>query len=188
LGYLDEALDVVEPFSDGRRMPEWLYWGRVRETFVAAGEIDKAVEASERAAELAPDNPTILIDLAATLLRYRGDTARAQELLYRAKAHAISDMLANFVLLTEAVLTFEQGKASLAIEKLEQAQAGLNAYRNATPLVGAIIDRNHAYLALAHAKVGDTDEAERHYRLAEPRLRALKADDLIQRCEKALHL
>ena len=56
----------------------------------------------------------------------------------------------------------------------------------ATPLMGAAVARNHAYLALATAALGDRKLAERHLRRALPRLRALGQDDLVERCEAAV--
>ena len=53
------------------------------------------------------------------------------------------------------------------------------------PMMRAAVDITHALLALAHAASGDHEAAARHFRLAEPRLRALRYDDLLARCDKA---
>jgi tetratricopeptide (TPR) repeat protein len=186
LGRLDEALALLEPFRDGRRMPAWLYWGRLPEVYRAAGQADQCLTAAETAAELAPENPTILLDLAANLLRYRRDTRRARDLLKRARGHALSDMVQLFVKRAEGVLALEEGRADEAARRLEEVQEGFRGFRHASPLIGVVVDSNHAYLALANAALGLTDAAERHFRLAEPRLRALKAEDLLERCRQAL--
>jgi hypothetical protein len=59
-------------------------------------------------------------------------------------------------------------------------------FQYATPLVGVAIDGAYAYLALAHAALGDRPQAERCYQRAAPRLRARKSFDVLQRCEQAL--
>jgi hypothetical protein len=46
----------------------------------------------------------------------------------------------------------------------------------------------HAYLALAHAARLDRETAVRYFRLAEPRMKALRQVELLSRCQKALGL
>lgn len=43
-------------------------------------------------------------------------------------------------------------------------------------------------LAICDAKLGDYPSALRHFRKAEPRLRAVQAKDLLERCQEALGL
>ena len=52
--------------------------------------------------------------------------------------------------------------------------------------MGSAVDRIHVYLALACAATGDHHAAEEHYRLAEPRLLALNATDLLDRCRTVI--
>jgi Tfp pilus assembly protein PilF len=88
--------------------------------------------------------------------------------------------------MVEGMLALEEGTTQAAVDQLEESLQMMAPFRNATPLYGAIMDRTHAYLALAYAKVGDKETAERHYRQAAPRMRALMADDLLRRCEQAI--
>jgi hypothetical protein len=186
LGRLDAALDTVRPFADDPGTPAWLYWGQLADVFHAAKLGDRAIECGEKAVEHAPDNPTVLIDLAASLLRYRRDAARARPLLDRARAHEISDMLAPFVLLTEGVCALEENRPDRARELLDESLRRSEPFRHSTALMGAAIDRIHTYLCLACAAAGDHATAEDHFRIAEPRLRAFHTDDLIERCQAAL--
>jgi tetratricopeptide (TPR) repeat protein len=175
LGRLDEAIKVLKPFADGQNMPSWLYWGRIGDVYYAGGKYELIVPAQEKAAEMAPDNPTVLLDL-------------ARKLLQQARTHALSDVLAIFAELIEGMIELESGNPSQARYLFDKALAALAPFRNATPLIGAAIDRTYAYLALAYAALGDVDQAAQYYRRAEPRLRALKSNDLIDRCEAALQL
>ncbi|MCR4410960.1 MAG: hypothetical protein NUV77_00880 [Thermoguttaceae bacterium] len=186
LGRLDEGLAVLQPFAGGNRIPEWMYWGLVADVYLTAQQTDRALEAEERAAALAPDNPTVLVGLALTVLRFRRDTARARALLQEAKKHQISDVLAPFLEMTEGILAFEEGHAHQAVERLEKALAAATRFVHASPLVGAMIDRMHTYLALAYAGTRDYAAAQRHFAIAEPRLRALRSDDLLRRCRQVL--
>jgi hypothetical protein len=147
---------------------------------------DRVIECGEKAVEHAPDNVTVLIDLAMSLLRYRRDALRARALLDRAREHAISDVLRPFLIMAEGVLALEEKHPERARPLLEQAIAEAQRFRYASPLVGSAIDRMHTYLALACAVLGDHAAADEHYRIAEPRLRAFDATDMIERCEAVL--
>jgi tetratricopeptide (TPR) repeat protein len=186
LGGLHEALKIVEPLRDGAKMPPWLFWARLVEVYSNAKLPDQVIACSEKAVELAPDNATVLVDLAMVLLRYRRDTRRARELLEEVRGHALGDMVEPFVLKTEGVLALEEGDAAAARRLLEESILKMSPYARANALVGATIAQSHAYLTLACAGLSDADSAHTHFRLAEPRLRALKADDLLARCQQAL--
>ena len=186
LGRLDEALDVVRPYADDPNTPAWLYWGQLADVFHTAKLGDRAIECGEKAVEHAPDNPTVLIDLAVSLLRYRRDAARARPLLERARAHEISDLLAPFLIMAEGVLALEENRPEKARELLDESARLAEPFRHTTALMGAAIDRVHTYLTLACAATGDLAAAERHFRIAEPRLRAFEATDLLDRCQAAL--
>lgn len=185
LGRLDEALARVRRFAGGQRMPEWLYWSRLASVYSAARQFNQVIATEERAAALAPENSTVLIELADVLLRYRGDARRVRDLLGRARSHAISDLAACFLTMLEGKLALEEGHAAEAVRCFERSHAQFAAFRMAKPIIGVVIDKMHAYQAMAFAKVGDTEAALRHYRLAEPRFCAMRADDLLSRCAKA---
>jgi len=186
LGRLEEGLAVVEPLADGKQIPLWLYWCRVAGVYAAANRKEDRIAAMEKAAEAGPDNPTVLVDLALVLLRFRRDTVRARQLLDRAKAHALSDIVVSFVAMVEGILALEEGHAQQAVQYLDEAFAGQSQLHS--PAVGPVLDILHAYLALAHAALGDEPAAIEHFRQAKPRLTVLKVAELLERCEKAVHL
>jgi tetratricopeptide (TPR) repeat protein len=187
LGRFDEAMKVLKPYSDGEAMPAWLYWGRISDVYHIAGKDELIIPAHEKAAELAPDNPTVLLDLAMALVRYQRESERPRKLVQQARTHALSDVLAIFADMIEGMIEVEAGNPAQARDLLEKSLSALAPFQSASPLIGAGIDRIHAYLALAHAGLGDHRRAAEHYRRAKPRLKALKSTDLIDRCEAALH-
>jgi tetratricopeptide (TPR) repeat protein len=188
LGRLDEGLRLVEPFADGTTIPGWLYWSRLASVFSTARRMDDSKAAMEKALALAPDNATLLVDMADSEVWLRRNPRRARELLARARAHAISDLIQPHVMKIEGLIRLEEGDAREARELLETAFNKVAAFRHASPLVGAMLDRMHAALALACAAEGDAVAARRHFQLARPRLLALKLDDALGRCQKALGL
>lgn len=186
MGRLDEALEGVSAFADDSVVPEWLYWGRLAEVYSAAGRFDEAVECKEKAVKAAPQNPTSLLDLVPSLLRRGGKVQRAESVLARAKAQALSDTLVPFADAAEGMLALERGKPDEAKRLLTQALTGLLAFRLTSPLIGGVEASFRGWLAIAHARLGDADSARREFELAEPRLRAVKETDLIRRCDEAL--
>jgi tetratricopeptide (TPR) repeat protein len=186
LGRLDEAIEAVQPFADDPRTPGWLYWGQLADVFHLARLPDRAIACTEKAVEHAPDNPTVLLDMAMSLLSYRREIGRVRPLLDRIRSHEISDIVHPFVLMAEGVLALEEGRPEAARELLEEAARLATPLRHGTALMGTAIDRIHTYLTLACAAVGDHAAAEAHYRIAEPRLRAFQTAHLIERCEQAL--
>ena len=186
LGRLDEALDEMSGFSEDDTVPEWLYWGRLAEVYGAAGRFDGALECKEKAVKCAPQNPTSLLDLVPSLLRCGGKVRRAESLLARAKSQTLSDTLVPFADAAEGMLALERGEPEEGKRHLTQAIAGLSAFRLTSPLIGGVEASFRAWLAIACARLGDADNARREFELAEPRLRAVKEEDLIRRCEQAL--
>jgi hypothetical protein len=87
---------------------------------------------------------------------------------------------------TEGLIRLEEGNAREARELLEDAFRRADRFRHASPLMGAMLDKMHAAIALACAAEGDIEAARRHFQLARPRLEALRLDDVLQRCEKAI--
>lgn len=186
LGRLEEAMDTVRPFADDPKTPAWLYWGQLADVFHIAKLGNRAIECGEKAVENAPDNPTVLIDLAMARLRYHRDTVRARPLLEQVRSHEISDILRPFITMAEGVLALEENRPEKARELLDEAARLAEPLRNTTALMGGAIDRIHTYLTLAYAATGDLPAAENHFQIAEPRLRAFETNDLIERCEVAL--
>jgi tetratricopeptide (TPR) repeat protein len=186
LGRLDEAVATVEPLKRPGRMPTWLYWSRLAGVyFIARNHVD-GLAALERAVELSPENSTLLIDLAQYTLQYREDVRAARHLLDRARSHALSDILEPAALAIEGQIALAEKRPLEARELLRTALTSLWRFRYASPLVHSLLDRIRAYLSVACAECGEMDEAKKQFRKAEPRLRALKRDDLIERCRLAI--
>jgi tetratricopeptide (TPR) repeat protein len=186
LGRIDEGLRLVEHLGDGKKMPLSTYWSRVAGLYTTAKRRDDSKAAMEKSLESSPENATLLLDMAESEVWLRHNPKRARELLARAQSHAISDLLEPFVINTEGMIHLEEGRAREARQLLEQAFEKARVFRHASPLMEARLDRMHVPLVLACAAEGDLESAERHWRMAKPRLMALKMDDDLARCEKAL--
>lgn len=186
LGRLNEAIELVAPMANDPTVPQWHYFSRLSSVYAVAGMRDEDLACTEKAIRLAPGNATLLLDAALTLLRYQLDIPRARQLLEQARSHALSDILVPTADVVEGILLLEEGRPDRALDKLRAGIEARDRFRNATALVGATQDRFRAYLALALAAMGDPPAAERQFQLAEPRLRALKRNDLLERCQTAL--
>ena|GEM_PF-4116480 len=120
------------------------------------------------------------------LIRRKRDPRAAQGVLDQANKYPIPEVIAYAVDQCQAAIALEERRAHEALDHLTRAMEKLERYSKANALIGAAKDRLRAYLCLAYAACGNSDEARRYYRLAQPRLRALKYNDLIERCESAI--
>ena len=73
---------------------------------------DRVIECGEKAVENAPNNVTVMIDLAMSLLRFRRDAARVRPLLERVREHEISDLILPFLTAAEGVLASKRKSPS----------------------------------------------------------------------------
>lgn len=186
LGRLNDAIALVTPLANDAARPRWYYYSCLAEVYIVAEHRDEALECGDKALEFAPNNATLFVKKALMLLHCQTDIPRARQLLREARSHALSDVLSPAADAVEGMLLLEEGHPHQAREMLEAGLTGLGRFRAAMPLVGAMQDRFRAYLALSLAAIGERAEAERQFRQAEPRLRALKRAELLARCERAI--
>ncbi|HEV3339777.1 MAG TPA: hypothetical protein VG125_05455 [Pirellulales bacterium] len=186
LGRLDEAVQVFSPFANGGELPKARFWTLLATVYRIAEQDDLCIAAYEKALELAPDDPTISIGLANTLLDKRGDVRRAKGLLQSAKQQPLSDLAEPFFAMAEGMIALEEGNVRSAIEQLEAAYLPTRQFAKGNPSSAAAADLLEGRLALAKAMAGDLDAARKHFRRAERRLRALKQDKLRTRCQQVL--
>jgi hypothetical protein len=186
LGRLNEAIELAAPLANDPTVPQWLYCSRLSSVYSTADMRDEELACTEKALRLARDNAALLLDSALTLLRYQLDIPGARQLFEQARSHALSDTLIPMADGVEGILLLEEGRPNGARDKLQSGIEGLDQFLNAAPQVGATQDRFRAYLALALAALGDRPAAEHQFQLAEPRLRALKRNYLLERCQRAI--
>ncbi len=98
----------------------------------------------------------------------------------------MSDVAEPLTAMAEGMIALEEGNARLAVEKLEPALRCQRRFAKGNPASAAAADVLEARLALAKAMAGDLDAAREHFRRAEPRLRALKSERLLARCQQAI--
>lgn len=127
-----------------------------------------------------------MIGLANNLLHEKRDVDRARQLLEPAAQHPISDLAQSFLLMGEGIVAIDEGNARRATERLEDSLRRARPFARANPTSAATADVIEGWLALAKAMSGDLAAARRHFRRAEPRLRAKKMDKLLARCQAAL--
>ncbi|HEX7447737.1 MAG TPA: hypothetical protein VF306_09345 [Pirellulales bacterium] len=186
LGRLDEALAVFTPFSGSDELPMVRFWPMLAGVYRVAKEDELAVSAYEQALELAPHDPAVLVGLANALLDIRGDAHRASELVNRARQQPLSDVAEPLTAMAEGMIAIEDGNSRLAIAKLEPALRCQRRFAKGHPTSAAAADMIEGKLALAKAMAGDLEAARDHFRRAEPRLRALKSERLLARCQQAI--
>jgi hypothetical protein len=120
------------------------------------------------------------------LVAERGDLVRAQELLERAKTHAIPDLAWSGVTQVEGMLALEGGNAPRAIRLFDETLSLIEPNTKMIPTLALAEAGTRGYLALACAALGDRRRAEAELARAEPLLRANRRHRLLTRCQAAL--
>jgi tetratricopeptide (TPR) repeat protein len=185
LGEVEEGLRTFQVLEYTQDIPDWLYWSLRSELCFKADRIEDGLIAGEKAAKLAPDNATVLLDYADSLLLHKRDAAAAAQLLAWAKEKPISDLIVWAVSQVEGMLALESGAPRAAVEHLERARAEAQVIR-ANGLYPLIQAKLATYLCLACAALGDAAAALRHFGRARPLLELHKKRELLQRCHEAL--
>jgi tetratricopeptide (TPR) repeat protein len=186
LGNLEKGLAIVAPFRDGVQVPEWLYHSRLVELYSAAVRWNLMIPAMEQAERLAPDNATVLLDLAVLVILIERDLPRAKALLAKAKSHAISDLLVPFAEEADGLVALEEDRPAEAHRLFSSAIRAVAPRVPSQPVFGTQVAILHAYLTIACAALGDESAARQHFAQAEPRLVARKLEPLLKRVEEAL--
>jgi hypothetical protein len=188
MGRVDDGLSRITQHASNAEVPRWMYLGRLAGFYEYIERHDLAIEHYRQAYEDAPDNPTITLDYAISLMKYETDAQEAELLVLSAEQEPLSDMLQLF-------LPFAYGLRELNNRRYAQAQMFFaEAHRKLTPLGAAqplfrlVTDNISAYLAIASAKGGDFETAKQHYGRAKKRLEALGANQLLSRLKQAMNV
>jgi tetratricopeptide (TPR) repeat protein len=81
LGRLPEALTLLEPYSNGKQIPEWMYWARLMGVYFASGDPEKIIECLKKGLALAPNTPVLQIELATAEIRFHRNPRAAKAIL-----------------------------------------------------------------------------------------------------------
>ena len=183
LGRLDEALEVMAPYANHPEIPPWMYFARLAEIYEYAHEREQALDCRSQAHEDAPDNITVLLGYANTLLKQNKDPQLAQRLIQEAEQQPISDMLEILLLFTKGLLELNVGEPRLAFHLFVEGQNRLQPLLKSQPVARMSSDIGRAYAAIALAELGEKEQATIQFKLALPRLKALDSKLLIERYE-----
>ncbi|MBM4074480.1 MAG: hypothetical protein FJ267_02400 [Planctomycetes bacterium] len=186
LGRLDKALKKFEKFSRQPDVPKWMYYGQLSTIFYSAGLPDRINESQEKAYEESPENSTIAIDLATSLVRFKKDIVRAKSLLSKIDRDGLSEVPAAGEQVVLGLIAIEEKKPQKAISYLNDVRQTFERYAVANAMSAWFVDTIHAYLCLAHALNNDFEAARSHFAKAEPRLKVFTLKDILLRCQRAL--
>ncbi|QDU07671.1 hypothetical protein V202x_10310 [Gimesia aquarii] len=181
LGNVDQAYEMMEHFADSSEVPRWMYLGRLSELYEIVKDYDQAIECWRQAYEEAPKNPTVIIDYAYALLKYGNDYSLANQLLEEAEQQHMGEMIELLILCFKGILELNLKNFRVAESLFLKCQSGLLPIAPTQPLLQLFVDFNRAYLAITLAELGDSENAQKIYELALPRLQALGSEQVMDR-------
>jgi tetratricopeptide (TPR) repeat protein len=172
LGRVPEALLEYDRLDDDPSVSRPIFWGYRALVYIAAHDRANAIVVLERAQELMPDNPDVLVDLAALVMVVRRDVPRARRLLAEAGRHVLADTTYPFYRACEGLIALAEKRPAEAVKCLEEAVRLVEPFLRGNPSVRYHIARLGGHLALAYAASGDHEAARREADRARPVLRA----------------
>ena len=181
LGRLDEGLALIARHVNSAETPRWVYLARLAEVFSVAKQYDQSLTCHRMAYECDPENPLVQLGLAIALLKDEIDTPEARQLIEKAEQQTLSDMELMLFPYFKGLLALNENRFQQAEPLFLKAINKLQPLVPASPYFGLIVDLNRAYLAIAYARMGEKEKAERQFQLALPRLNALKSTRIIER-------
>ncbi|MDF1743762.1 MAG: hypothetical protein P1V19_08700 [Gimesia sp.] len=183
LGRLDEALEIMEPYANAPEIPAWMYFTRLAEIYEYAHEQEQALDYRSKAHSDAPDNSTVLLGYANTLLKQNKDPRLAQRLIQEAEQQPLSDMLEMILPFIKGLLELNRGEPRLAFHLFIEGQNRIQPLLKSQSVARFYSDIGRAYAAIALAELGEKEQAAIQFELALPRLQALDSKLLIERYE-----
>lgn len=186
LGKLDEALTVMEPFSDPSKIPHWLYLSRLADVYETGGQLDRSLECRLQAYEADIGNSAMQLSYANALLRMDRDLQRAGQLVEELEQQPLSDQQETILPLVKGLLELNRGNYREAVNQCTEAVNRLKPYIANQAYSRLYADNARAYTAIALAELGEREEAERLFQSALPRLEALNATQAIERYQQAV--
>lgn len=144
LGRYEEGVRRMAPHADSDECPKWMYHTRLAEVHAQAHRYDEALTQSRLALADAPDNPTVILEVAFALLKQGVETAEARRLIENAKSKPLGGLLKPLLPVLEGLLAIREERWRDAVGLLSDGREGLEKYAQ-HPLVRVVIDHIKAY-------------------------------------------
>ena len=186
LGRMPEALLEYDKLDDMPDVSRGVYWTFRALVYISGHDRANALVAMERAVELMPDNPDVLIDLAALVTVVRRDLPRAKQLLAEAGRHALADTTYPFYQAGHGLIALAENRPAVAVKCLEEAVSLVEPFLSGNPSVRYHLARLGGHLALAYAASGDREAARHEADRVRPVLRANRDATMLARLEDAV--
>lgn len=122
LGRLDEGLEIIEPFSDSPEVPRWMYYTQLADLYDYAHEGDRSLDYRLQAYQHAPENSSVLLGYADSLLKQNKDPQLTQKLIHEAEQQQLSDMSDISLQFTKGLLELNSGQPRLAFYLFAETQ------------------------------------------------------------------
>ena len=184
IGQISEALYIFQFAENQPGMPGWLYKSYLSGIYGIAKQGDKVIELTREAIALNP-NAALYIDLAESLLRYKGDTAQAREALAVAEVATLTDMAAPFLHRCRGVLAYLEGNLVLAKKELS-VSLEISVATRRQPFRDGMIAIVKARLCCVYAKMGDISTARKLFAQSKDYLVATGESELLEECQSVM--
>jgi len=184
LGRLSEALAEFQQYENQPGVQSWLYKAQLAGIYGIAKEYDMSLEYMWKAIQEKP-TPTLYLDFANRLLRYKKDTIKAREALSEVEKSTIIDIARPHYLLCKGILAYIEGDYDFSKMQIMASLKIVDNDRN-RPFRDGFISVINSYLCCVLAKLGDLTTAKKCFEKAREYLIATGEKELMMECQKAI--
>lgn len=182
LGRLPEALAEFQKAEGKPGMPSWLYQAHLAGLHDIVKQRDRALEYTVKALQEKP-TPTLYLDLANRLLRYRKDALQGRKALLEAEKSTLTDIAKPFHLRCHGILAYLEQDFPAAKKALEASLEIMERTRD-QPFRDGNISVARAYLACVLARLGETAASRKCLAQAREYLVATGETELLDECSR----
>lgn len=160
-GRLDAALASLDAWKPkiAAKAPG-MFEARVASVHAAAGDYAGHVRLMEEAAELSGQDPSRRVDVALANAKY-GDADRARDILYHLDEKLLPPLGHKFIVFVKGILALRDHRTTQAVNDLQAATQGFYELSLQTPAAWIGVAISSGYYAVALARSGQRDQAQR---------------------------
>jgi tetratricopeptide (TPR) repeat protein len=184
LGKLSEALDEFQQYENQPGVQSWLYKAQLASIYGIAKDYDMSIEYMWKAIKENP-TPTLYLDLASRLLRYKKDVTKAREVLSEVEKSTMVDIARPYYLLYKGIIAYIEGDYDFSRKQIAESLKIAERNRN-YPFRDALINIIYSYLCCVLAKLGDLNTAKEYFAKAKKYLIATGESNLLEECKRAI--
>ncbi|HTI70670.1 MAG TPA: hypothetical protein VMF06_11940 [Candidatus Limnocylindria bacterium] len=184
-GQLSEALAVFRPVQFDPVTPIWLYYLHLSGIHERAKDHEGAIELSRKAVAENSDGPTAHFDLVFRLAHYQRNPAAARIAAQKIEESILTEVMVAFKHRDLGIIAYWEKEY---VESAKELRISLEKFERMEhiPFRTALLSIIHSYLACALGRLGNLDEATKHFQSAKKYMISTRRTEQLDECRSVL--